>query len=346
MPRPTDSATPVTERPLVIRLDWAVAGTVLVCIAGWIGLRPSETPVEPISPKVTAAVPATAAAAGTAATAAASGSTPLVGPWSDGQPDGALALDASRHLVIDLALRRRFDWLLSAVPKLGPDVLRARLAEDARSARFPESEQQALIALFDRYVGYIEATGPLASDRPGSDRRPAELAAVLERRRVLRREKLGLAAAEAFFAADEARDAWLLERMTLAHDASLDPATRAARLAELAHRAPPALREVEEDRAALEILSAAANLSDPAQRQALRERAVGPEAAARLAAVDAEDAMWKQRLEAAAREQATINAAGLAAGDRLRELSAMVERRFSGTEQVRARALLGIDPVP
>ncbi len=263
---------------------------------------------------------------------------PLVAAWVGGDPDGLLTLSADGRLLTDLALRRRFDWLLSADAGIGRDAMRARLQQDAAAAGFSPAVTGELLALFDRYLDYLAATDSLD---PG-DRSPEQLRAVLERRRALRRAVLGVEAADGFFAADEARDAWFLDNMAIVGDRSLDAATRAARLSALRATAPLELRQVEEDRAALAALTAADQAS-PAQRQALREQAVGPAAAARLAALDEEDAAWAQRLAEAAVEQRSIAAADLSADDRQRALTAMIERRYTGPEQVRARAQLGID---
>lgn len=314
----------------------AVAAAVVaaVVLLAWrAGVAPARPPVLP-QPSALPAPPVSAASAAAAARTPA----PLVPAWADGDPDGLLALNDNRRLVVDLALRHRFDWLLSADASIGRDVLRARLRQDARQGGFSSEAESELLMLFDRYLDYLAATGGLD---PG-DRSPQQLRDVLERRRALRRSVLGVEAADAFFAADEARDAYWLESMTIHGDASLDAATRAARLADLRASAPADLRQVEEDRAALSALATLAQAS-PEQRLALRAQVVGAEAAQRLAALDEEEAVWAQRIEEARDEQRSIAAAALSEKDRQRALLGMIDRLFAGPERIRARALLGID---
>src|SRR5690606_31452290 len=151
--------------------------------------------------------------------------------------------------------------------------------------------------LLDRWLVYRARARELAEQG-------LEEASVEERHRVLRelrRETLGEEAALALFAEEEAVDEAALAKLRLNEEADLSPEERAGRAADLeaslpeagrAHRRmatlPLDLRRAEE--------ALRAEGASPAEVQALREQAVGAEAAERLAALDAERAAWRARV--------------------------------------------------
>jgi len=78
----------------------------------------------------------------------------------------------------------------------------------------------------------------------------------------------------------------------------------------------------------------------PEEVQALREREVGGEAAARLAELDQRRAAWQARVDAYRHERLAIAAdAALDAAERDAALEDLRARHFSGTELARIRAL-------
>jgi lipase chaperone LimK len=210
-----------------------------------------------------------------------------------------------------LALRQRFDQLMTTLGEVNATELRAMVQSLAERDLGADAAQ--VMAVWDRYVALINA--PLDSRPDLSD--PQQWLAVLREQQAQRRQLLGAEWATAFFADDEAQLHATVERLA---------ESRSSRqAAPVAHwQAPPA------------------DVS-PEQWRTQRERALGPEAAARLAVVDAEEAAWTQRLDAARQAQATLlSRAELSAPQRQQELQRWLQNHFSEREQMRVRALLGV----
>jgi lipase chaperone LimK len=209
-----------------------------------------------------------------------------------------------------LALRQRFDQLMTTLGEVNATELRAMVQSLAE--RDLGSHATQVMAVWDRYVALINA--PLASRPDLSD--PQQWLQVLRDQQAQRHQMLGAEWATAFFAADEAHLSATVRQLTEHRSAHQS--------AQVAHwQAPPA------------------SIS-PDLWQTQRERILGVEAAARLAALDAEEAAWTQRLDAARQTQAALqNRAELSAPQRQQELERWLSTQFSEREQIRVRALLG-----
>lgn len=284
-----------------------------------------------------ARVAPSAAGAGTAAPGEL---PPLPASLRDTRVDGGLATDASGRFAPTPDARRLFDYFLAASGEEPDDVLIARIrAEIAR--RLPPDAAVDANLLLDRYLAYRAQARELAESGLGE----APLEERLATLRVLRQATLGAEAADAFFAQEEAVDEATLARLRAAEDDGASPDERAAALAAAEEALPPLERErrraarvaIDLRAAEQEILAAGGT---PEEVQELRERTVGPEAAARLAALDAERAAWRERLDAYRAEKARIEqdpaldpAAREAAIERLRA------ERFAANERLRVEAL-------
>jgi lipase chaperone LimK len=228
--------------------------------------------------------------------------TSLDGDWGEIGPQG---------LVPSLALRQRFDQLMTTLGEVNATELRAMVQSLAERDLGHDAAQ--VMAVWDRYVALVNA--PLASRPDVSD--PQQWLAVLREQQAQRRQMLGADWATAFFAADEAQLSATVQRLT---EHQSRPQT-----APVAHwQAPPTGVSAE-------------------WWQAQREHTLGAEAAARLAAVDAEESAWTQRLDAVRQTQAALHSrAELSALQRQQELERWLSTHFSEREQVRVRALLGV----
>jgi len=226
----------------------------------------------------------------------------LDGDWGEIGPQG---------LVPSLALRQRFDQLMTTLGEVNATELRAMVQSLAERDLGHDAAQ--VMVVWDRYVALVNA--PLAGRPDLSD--PQQWLVVLREQQAQRRQMLGADWAAAFFADDEALLGTTVQRLT-EHRSS-------PQAAPVAHwQAPPA--------------GVSAELW-----QAQREHTLGAEAAARLAAVDAEESAWTQRLETARQTQAALlNRAELSALQRQQELQRWLESHFSEREQIRVRALLGV----
>ncbi len=181
------------------------------------------------------------------------------------------------------------------------------------------------MAIFDRYVAYLEAAGRVQPD-PDPRRR-------LTQAHDLRVLKLGAEIARAFYEDEERADEWAISRRELVQNG----ATRES-LAELDEKLPPEARQLAKDTAQLQD-----TVQDTARfdaegvsaedRRKLREAKVGAEAAARLGQLDDERAQWNARVEAIKAQRARLDA---------KQFDALLERDFTEPERRRIRALLEV----
>ena len=210
-----------------------------------------------------------------------------------------------------LALRQRFDQLMTTLGEVNATELRAMVQSLAE--RDLGSDAVQVMAVWDRYVALINA--PLASRPEVSD--PQQWLQVLREQHAQRRQMLGAEWATAFFAGDEAQLSATVRQLT-EHRSTNQSAQVAL------WQAPPAGM-------------------NPDLWRTQREHILGAEAAARLAAMDAEESAWAQRMDAARQAQTALQSrAELSALQRQQELERWLSTHFSEREQIRVRALLGV----
>lgn len=114
--------------------------------------------------------------------------------------DGAWDLDREGRLVPTLALRRRFDQLLSLAGEAKLEELRAFIAHDVRELAGADASLQVL-AVWDRYVALQRVAFQQVADMRD---RSTWSAALAERQRV-RQRLLGMEVARAFYGDEEAQ---------------------------------------------------------------------------------------------------------------------------------------------
>ncbi|WP_426754010.1 lipase secretion chaperone [Myxococcus sp. Y35] len=263
---------------------------------------PPPGPAVTHAPPPVAAAPARAAVPpGPAPIAAASPSEPplppMPGSLQDTEEDGAVRVDASGHLVVTPDLRRLFDYYLSAMGEEELAVIRARILASLRAKKLPAAAMEEAVRLLDDYLAYRDAARTFARNQRGADQ---DLSARLESLRELRREHLG-PWADGLFGDEERVDAVTVERMKLEQDTSLAPEERERRLAALDDQLPTdyrasrdeALRPLQQQAVERELVASGATEEDLRQH---RLATVGPEATARLEAMDREEAEFKRRL--------------------------------------------------
>ena len=240
------------------------------------------------------------------------------------QPDGGFRLDAQGRLMPDRAVRRRFDQLLTTLGEATIEELGDLLQQQARAELGGDDGAAQVMAVWERYLQLQRQLAPAGgtSSPPTAD----SLALALQERARQRRLVLGNDWAEAFYGEEEAA---LQARLSSDAEAASPAPGRDSQATTLpsAARAP----QPGEDLAAL-------------QRQ--REATLGPEAAARLQALDQAQAAWAQKV-AEARSQVTRlqGAAELSAVQRQQAIDQLIESRFAPQERLRARAVLGLAPV-
>lgn len=254
--------------------------------------------------------------------------------------DGALHLDVSGHFAPDADAVRYFEYFLSALGELDQAGLRARILADMSTRLSPVALPEAARFL-DDYLRYREEAGDLG--RVTAD--PDDLHAAVDTLYALRREVFGDKLASKLFADDEALRTSALERRLIVADKSLSEGERAQRLSALDQDLPAELGRARAQAALpLAVHDEVAKLraqgaTDDAVR-AVREKALGAEAADRLAALDRARADFARRLsEFRARRTAVESDSHKSAAEKESAVRSLFESTFALEERTRAQLL-------
>ena len=257
--------------------------------------------------------------------------------------DGELRVGPDGHFLPSRSALAFFDYFLAARGEQSEAALRARIeAEIAR--RLPPGAAAEARAFLERYLGYQEAARALADTDPG----PVGLERRLQRLRELRRAWFGPELAETLFGEEEDVARVALERRRLEQDSSLGAEERERRLEALEAELPEPERVARAQAVAplrverqVEALRTAGG-SD-ADVWELRAQAFGPEAADRLAALDASRADFARRLADYRTARDALQAdPSLSPEERAQALERLRAERFHPDELARVRALDGL----
>lgn len=258
-------------------------------------------------------------------------------------PPGAFTIDASGHFVPDLQARRLFDYFFSASGEEGDRVIRGRILLHALSGGATEAAVKEIADVLDRYMAYRDAAkAQAASGASGS----GDVRDAVDRSRNLQLTMLGPELQKAFFGEDSAAYDLDLQRSAILRDRTIGEGERQRRLAELDARLPSDVREARAEAAAptklhqrVEALRASGG-SETEVAEA-RRAAYGPDATARLEALDRERARWSERYSAYSRERDALRASygGVDSPGYRASLEALRQRQFSEQELIRVRAL-------
>jgi lipase chaperone LimK len=221
--------------------------------------------------------------------------------------DGALHVDEQGRFRPNADALDLFEYFFSATGEEPYEQLVARIIAEIHALIGGEAADQAL-AFLERYLEYRGRAVALRSARSGDDAiEPADLH---EELRVLRREVFG------------AEEAAILFR-------EAEPAERRARA-----------RVVRPTRLAREVEHLRREGVGEQEIRRLRERRVGSAAAERLAGLDRERDVWRQRLADYRTARAALQAsASLTAAERRAALDALLVEHFSAAERRRVEAL-------
>lgn len=272
-------------------------------------------------------------------------------------PDG-LHVDTHGYLIVEAANRLVFDYFLD-VPASLPEAQRVAMAEAHLRAKLVSPALAQAQSLLQRYLAYrkaLAAQGDADRNKPGIDQlqqRPEMLATLRQRlasRAALRQQYLGTSVAQAWYGDEDAMNAAELERLAVMADTSLTPEQRAAKLAAIEANLPPPIQQARRDAAApIRIANAMdrwtkQGLTDAQMRQQLAAQGVSGIVADRLIQGNREEADWRNRYDAYARERDRINAfTGLSEADRTTQIAQLRQQTFTATNEAqRAQALDGL----
>ncbi len=252
--------------------------------------------------------------------------------------DGGVLLDKSGRVVLDLGLRRLFDYYLSLVGERDIIQIRTLLKAHLLGEHSPANTDSVLL-YFDRYTDYLNALTDL---KIGNVVKPE---ARLQKVTALRQKILGAEMASAFFAEEEALAELTLKRMAIADNKNLSTDEKTSLLAELDAGENYSAR-TEADTAALIGEQTrqldALKLSD-VERTAEREALWGKEAAGRLAQLDRQRAQWDARIEQYLLARSRIDAnRGLSDAARAQAIANLRAQQFNDAERRRIASLEAI----
>ncbi len=252
--------------------------------------------------------------------------------------DGGILLDENGEILINLGMRRLFDYYLSLIGER--DLVQIRiLLKDQLLTQYNQTNTEKVLQYFDRYTDYLSA---LVALNIGGLNKPEDR---LQQVTSLRKKMLGEAMSLAFFAEEEALAILTVKRMAIANDKKIGVDEKAKLLAELdvsenysARTEADTAALITEQNRQLEALK----LTD-AQRTAEREALWGKEAATRLGQLDHERARWDARIEQYLLARSRIDAnSALSAHARAQAIAALRAQQFNAAEQRRVASLEAI----
>ncbi|WP_296228718.1 lipase secretion chaperone [Ralstonia sp. UBA689] len=269
-------------------------------------------------------------------------------------PDG-LRVDASGHLIVEAPNRAVFDYFLD-VPASLPEAQRVAMAETHLRAKLVSPALSEAQSLLQRYLAYRKALagqGDAGRSKPSLEQvqqRPEMIATLRQQlgtRSALRRQVLGADVAQAWYGDEDAMDAAALDRLAIMADPSLTPEQRAAKLAAIEANLPPSVREARRNASAPIKLAndmdewTKQGLSEAQIRQRLAAQGIDGVVADRLVQASREEAAWRTRYDAYARERDRINSfSGLSDADRAAQIAQLRQQTFAASnEALRAQAL-------
>ena len=253
--------------------------------------------------------------------------------------DGEVNTGPGGHLVVSLGLRHLFDYFLAAGGEVPEAAIEARIAAVINHSVHDPAASEARDVLH-RYLAWrSHAAATANTDAPPGTGLPERIAQL----KASRRRFFSAAEADAFWGEEERATDAAVQRYEVQNDSELDPATRAQKLAEAEALRPAATRRSEQAATQVlrqmddEALLRQAGASE-AEVHAARVQAVGPDAAARLAAMDEERNHWQVRVEdfLKARREIIANPK-LSANAQTTAVDQLRDQLFVGPERLRVR---------
>ena len=254
------------------------------------------------------------------------------------RPDGNVTASAADILVVDAELGHLFDYYLAGLGEKPLAAIRSQieLELDRRLAPAPAREAKRLLGA---YLAYKQALVGIEQGLAPSGNALQAAQARLQAMRALRPSYFTTQESAGLFGADDARDDDALARLAVLADSQLGEQERQRKLAALDAALTPAQR-IERDAplkvSALDeaVRTLRAQGGGDNEVYQLRAATFTPEAAARLADLDREEAQWQQRINAWRAQKASLGA-GAQDPAQVRQVTNTL---FSPEEQRRLRA--------
>lgn len=259
---------------------------------------------------------------------------PFVRSLEGTRPDDGIKVTGDGGLVVDASLVRLFDYYLSAIGEKPLDAVHKEIEKDLDRRLRPAAAAEAK-RLLTQYIGYKTALVDLDKNPQLAGTGIAAIRNRLEAVQQVRARYFSAAENKSMFGDSDAYDADTVARMEISQDKSLSAAQRSAKLAALDAAMPPDLREARA--APLKIVKLEESAASMRKQGAseddiyrMRAAAISPEAAARMAQVDLDEASWKSRITAYLAARSNL--------DNEEAVAALRNRMFDANEQKRLTA--------
>ncbi|USX24556.1 lipase chaperone [Oxalobacteraceae bacterium OTU3CINTB1] len=226
------------------------------------------------------------------------------------RPDGDIKTLAGDQLVVDAELGHLFDYYLAGLGEKGLDAIRTEIERELDRRLKPGPARQAK-QLLSSYLAYKQALAGVESTLAPSGDVARSARARLAAMRALRSTYFTPEQSAGLFGATDIADDDAVARLEVDVDKTLSAEQKQAKVAELDRRMPPALREEREAPAKIirleeSVAQLRAGGAGDNEVYSVRAAAFSPEAAARLADVDRDEAAWKARIGAYQTQRATL----------------------------------------
>jgi lipase chaperone LimK len=256
-----------------------------------------------------------------------------------------LVVDGQGQLVIDLQLRKLFDYYLTAIGEEPLSDIVARIRHQLQSQLTDEALDQALDIL-DGYLQYRNALAAILSEGNGQEAGSAVEQVRLVRQQMIdvRHQYLSAQVIEAFFARSDQYDSYMLARQAVSQNQQLSPLQKRQALKELQDSAPQWLQLQQTSSNQLSHFhqqqrQLKAEGGDEAQLQQLRESTFGVEAADRLAALAEKRRVWRDKLVQYHQQIKPLLNNGLTGEDLDAQVKLLRQQYFDSAQLVRVAAI-------
>ena len=228
------------------------------------------------------------------------------------RPDGDIKTLDGEQLVVDAELGHLFDYYLAGLGEKDLGAIRTEIERELDRRLKPEPARQAK-RLLSSYLAYKQALAGIEAKLAPSGDVAQSARARLAAMRALRSTYFTPEQSAGLFGATDMADDDAVARLEVAVDKTLSAEQKQAKVAALDQRMPAALREEREAPAKIirleeSVARLRAGGAGDNEVYSLRAATFSPEAAARLADVDRDEAAWKARIGAYQTQRATLMA--------------------------------------
>ncbi len=255
------------------------------------------------------------------------------------------ATQANEALVVDAALRRLFEYYLAATGEKPLADIRAEIERELDKTLAPNAARQAKEVL-TRFLNYKQELAEVEKNPNVSGNASATIKKRFNNMQQLRLHYFSAQENLAMFGFDDAYDRDALARLEISEDRSLSEAQKKTKISLLDAAMPAALREEKE--APYQVIRLEENTAKMRAQGAsdddvyrMRAASTTPEAAARLAALDREEAEWKNRIAVYQNDRSKLlgNASLPASSqNQIAGLQQLRDQQFTQSEQKRLSA--------